>query len=124
MNMLERVDGYLEDAGLYAGWTSQLEIWNDSDSSTDKFIVLQSNGSSPLSDELASDRFFYIHVIGQRGQTDVREAREKAMEIVSYIKNNPIDSCVNFIQMQSDIPRPALTEEKRVVYMLMVRVVA
>ena len=122
--MLERVDKYLEDAGLYSGWTPQLEIWNDSDTSTDRFLVLQSNGGTALSKDLGSDKYFYLHVIGKRGQADVEEARGKALEITDYIVNNPIDSCVNFIQMQGDIPRPALTEEKRVVYMLMFRVVA
>ncbi len=122
--MLERVDKYLEDAGLYSGWTPQLEIWNDSDTSTDRFLVLQSNGGTALSKDLGSDKYFYLHVIGKRGQSDVEEARGKALEITNYIVNNPIDSCVNFIQMQGDIPRPALTEEKRVVYMLMFRVVA
>lgn len=122
--MLERVYDYLNDAELLAGWTAQLEIWNDSDTSTDRFLVLQSNGGTALSKDLGSDRYFYLHVIGRRGQSDVEEARGKALEITNYIVHNPIDSCVNSIQMQGDIPRPALTEEKRVVYMLMFRVVA
>jgi hypothetical protein len=44
VNMLELVDAYLQDAGLYDGWTSQLQFWNDTGDGSEQFIVLQSNG--------------------------------------------------------------------------------
>ena len=40
-DMLELVDQYLSDAGLYDGWTSQLEFWNDTEVGTDRFMVLR-----------------------------------------------------------------------------------
>jgi hypothetical protein len=55
-DMLELVDQYLSDAGLYDGWTSQLEFWNDTEVGTDRFMVLQSNGGTNVSKDLRNQQ--------------------------------------------------------------------
>lgn len=123
MNMLERVDAYLEDAGLYAGWISQLQFWDDTGLGTDQFIVLQTNGGTQVRDSLANDFYFSLYVLGQQGQHNVASVNDKCIEIIEYIKRNPLDSCVNYIQLQAPMGRPGLTEEKRPVIELLLRVV-
>ena len=122
-DMLERVDAYLNDAGLYMGWKSQLELWNDTGIGTDKFMVLQSNGGTQVRQSLASDYYFSLYVVGQQGQENVAETKAKALEIIDYIKEHPLDSRLNFVQLQQPLPRPMPTKEKRPVYELMLRVV-
>lgn len=122
-DMLERVDAYLNDAGLYSGWVSQLELWNDTGIGTDRFMVLQSNGGTQVRQSLANDYYFSLYVVGRQGQENVAETKAKALEVIDYIKEHPLDSCLNYVQLQQPLPRPMLTEEKRPVYELMLRVV-
>jgi hypothetical protein len=58
LNMLELVDAYLQDAGLYDGWTSQLQFWNDTGDGSEQFIVLQSNGGTQVMDGIGGDFYF------------------------------------------------------------------
>ncbi len=123
MNMLELVDAYLQDAGLYDGWTSQLQFWNDTGDGNEQFIVLQSNGGTQVMNGLGGDFYFSLYVVGKHGQYNVSDVDAKANEIIEYIKTHPIDSCVNYIQLQAPLGRPMLTEEKRTVHELLLRVV-
>lgn len=123
MNMLEMVDAYLQDAGLYDGWTPQLQLWNDSGDGSEQFIVLQTNGGTQVMDGLGGDFYFSLYVVGKHGQYNVADVDAKANEIIEYIKTHPIDSCVNYIQLQASLGRPMLTEEKRPVHELLLRVV-
>lgn len=123
MNMLELVDAYLQDAGLYDGWTSQLQFWNDTGDGNEQFIVLQSNGGTQVMDGLGGDFYFSLYVVGKHGQYNVADVDAKANEIIEYIKTHPIDSCVNYIQLQAPLGRLMLTEEKRPVHELLLRVV-
>lgn len=123
MNMLELVDAYLQDAGLYDGWTSQLQFWNDTGDGNEQFIVLQSNGGTQIMDGLGGDFYFSLYVVGKHGQYNVADVDAKANEIIEYIKTHPIDSCVNYIQLQAPLGRPMLAEEKRPVHELLLRVV-
>lgn len=123
MNMLELVDAYLQDAGLYDGWTSQLQFWDDTGNGNEQFIVLQSNGGTQVTDGLGGDFYFSLYVVGKHGQYNVSDVDTKALEIIEYIKTHPIDSCVNYIQLQASLGRPMLTEEKRPVHELLLRVV-
>ena len=122
-DMLELVDQYLSDAGLYDGWTSQLEFWNDSEVGTERFMVLQSNGGTSVSKSLANDYYFSLYVVGQQGQYNIEETKAKALDVISYIKEHPVDSCIGMIQLQAPLGRPTLTTEKRPVYELLLRVV-
>lgn len=122
-DMLERVDEFLEDAGLYAGWISQLEMWGDTGIGTDRFMVLQSNGGTVVRKNLSNDFYFSLYIVGQQGQQNLAETKAKALEVIEYIKENPLDSCLNYINLQQPLPRPILTEEKRPIYELMLRVV-
>lgn len=121
--MLELVDAYLQDAGLYDGWTSQLQFWNDTGDGNEQFIVLQSNGGTQVMDGLGGDFYFSLYVVGRHGQYNVADVDAKANEIIEYIKTHPIDSCVNYIQLQAPLGRPMLTEESRPVHELLLRVV-
>lgn len=123
MNMLELVDAYLQDAGLYDGWTSQLQFWNDTGDGSEQFIVLQSNGGTQVMDGLGGDFYFSLYVVGKQGQYNVADVDAKSNEIIEYIKTHPIDSCVNYIQLQAPPGRPMLTKEKRPVHELLLRVV-
>ena len=122
-DMLELDDQYLSDAGLYDGWTNQLEFWNDTEVGTDRFMVLQSNGGTQVMDGLGGDFYFSLYIVGKQGQYNVADVDAKANEIIEYIKTHPIDSCVNYIQLQAPLGRPMLTEEKRPVHELLLRVV-
>lgn len=122
-DMLERVDLYLTEANIYDNWESQLEFWNDSGKPKDRFIVLQSNGGTQVRDGLANDFYFSLYIVGRQGQENVAETKEKALQTIEYIKDHPLDGCLNYIQLQSPLGRPTLTEEKRVVYELLLRVV-
>lgn len=122
-DMLELVDQYLSDAGLYDGWTSQLEFWNDTEVGTDRFMVLQSNGGTNVSKDLGNDYYFSLYVVGQQGQYNIEETKAKALDVIAYIKEHPVDSCIGMIQLQAPLGRPTLTTEKRPVYELLLRVV-
>lgn len=121
--MLERVYDYLNDAGLLTGWIDQKYIWIDTGGASDKFIILQPNGGTQVRDNLGSDHYFSLFIVGQHGNVDIQEVADKANEIIEYIKTHPLDSCLGYVQMQGPTPRPSLTEEKRVVFELMIRVV-
>lgn len=123
MSMVDAVDSYLDSAGIYTGWQAQLQLWRDTDVANDRFIVLQTSGGTPLTPGLGADYYFSIFVIGRRGMPDIQECGDKANEIIEHIKNNGVDKCLGHIQMQSPLGQPSLTEEKRVVYELLVRVV-
>lgn len=123
MNMLELVDAYLQDAGLYDGWTPQLQLWNDTGDGNEQFIVLQTNGGTQVMDGLGGDFYFSLHIVGKQGQYNLQDVDAKANEIIEYIKTHPIDSCVNYIQLQAPLGRLMLTEEKRPVHELLLRVV-
>lgn len=123
MNMLERVYDYLNDAGLLDGWTAQMQFWNDSQDGDEQFLVLQSNGGTQIRDGLGSDYYFSLYVVGKQGQYNVQDVDAKANEIIEYIKYHPIDSCLGYVQLQAPLGRPLLTEEKRPVHELMLRVV-
>lgn len=122
-DMLERVDAFLQDAGLYAGWISQLELWVDTGVGEDAFMVLQSNGGTQVRDGLSNDFYFSLYIVGKQGQQNLADTKAKALEVINYIKSNPLDSCLNYIQLQQPLPRPMLTEERRPVYELLLRVV-
>lgn len=123
MNILERVYDYLNDAGLLTGWTAQLQFWNDSENGDEQFIVIQSNSGTQVRQGLGNDFYFSVYVVGKQGQYNVSDVDEKANEIIEYIKQNPIDECLGYIQLQAPLGRPMLTEEKRPVHELLLRVV-
>lgn len=121
--MLERVYDYLNDSGLLTGWTSQLQFWNDSENGDEQFIVIQSNGGTQVRQDLGNDFYFSVYVVGKHGQYNVSDVDAKANEIIGYIKQNPLDGCLGYIQLQAPLGRPMLTEEKRPVHELLLRVV-
>lgn len=123
INMLDRVDAWLEDSGLASGWIYQVPFWNDTGAATDRFIVLQPNGGSAMSPELGNDYYYLIWVVGQQGQTDTKSVLDKCYEVMNYISSNPKDSCLGELRLQTPMPTPVLTEEKRVVCQVAFRLI-
>lgn len=122
-DMLEILGDYLNDGGLLNEWTWQYELWIDSKKQKDQFIVIQSNGGTEISKGLGNDFYFSVYVIGKVGVENLEDVKAKAMNIIHYIENNPINNRIGTIHMQSPLGRPTLTEEKRVVYELLIRCV-
>lgn len=123
MNMLERVYDYLNDAGLLTGWTAQMQFWQDTKNGNEQFLVIQSNGGTQIRDGLGSDYYFSVYVVGKHGTYNVADVDAKANEIIEYIKSHPLDSCLNYVQLMQPLGRPVLSEEKRPIHELMLRVV-
>lgn len=123
MNMLERVYDYLTDAGLLNDWTTQMQFWHDTGNGNEQFIVIQSNGGTQVRDNLGSDYYFSVYVIGKRGTYNVSDVDAKANEIIEYVKSTPLDSCLNYVQMQAPLGRPMLSDEERPIHELLLRVV-
>lgn len=122
-DMLEILGDYLNDGGLLNEWTWQYELWIDSKKPKEQFIVIQSNGGTAISNGLGNDFYFSVYVIGKVGVENLEDVKDKAMNIIHYIESNPINNCIGTIHMQSPLGRPTLTEEKRVVYELLIRCV-
>jgi len=115
--MHTRVRNHFVDAGLTAGFITQLLVWNDSGKLTDSFMVFRPNGGSPIRDELGAEYYVMVDVIGAKGANGAVD--ERVQQIISSIQSNSIsDSCIGYIENFSGIPAPVLTTEGRLVYRL------
>lgn len=115
--MHTRVRNYFDDAGLLAGFTPQLLVWNDSGTLTEAFIVFRPNGGSAIRNGLGSDYYVMIDVVGAKGGNGAVDAAVQA--IIDYVQKNPMtDDCVGYLQNLGGIPAPVLTTEGRLVYRL------
>lgn len=123
IDMIKMIEAYLNDGGVIGDWKCHYELWLDDERAKSQFIVIQSNGGTAISKGLGNDFYFSIYVIGKVGVENIEDVKAKAMDIINYIENNPINNCIGTIHMQSPLGRPTLTEEKRVVYELLVRCV-
>ncbi|MBN5205400.1 hypothetical protein JY462_11290 [Serratia marcescens] len=115
--MHRRVRDYFVDAGLTAGFTTQMLRWRDTGKGEDKFIVFRPNGGSPVRNDLASEYLVLVDVIGAIGED---EAVDNAVQaIISHIQNNPMpNDCIGHIENVGGIPSPVSTTEGRLVYRL------
>lgn len=123
INMIKMIEGYLNDGRVIGDWQCHYELWLDDKKAKSQFIVIQSNGGTAVNKDLGGDFYFSIYVIGKVGRENLDVVQNKAMSIIEYVKNNPINNCIGTIHMQAPLGRPTLTEENRVVYELLVRVV-
>lgn len=115
--MHTRVRNYFSDAGLITGYSPQLLAWNDSGKLTDSFMVFRPNGGSAVRNQLGSEHYVMVDVIGARGANGAVDERIQA--IIDYVQDNPmIDECVGYLENLGGIPAPVLTTEGRLVYRL------
>lgn len=115
--MHTRVRNYFEDAGLLAGFTPQLLVWDDSGKQNEAFMVFRPNGGSSIRNDLGSDYYVMVDVVGARGGDGAADAAVQA--IIDYVQKNPMtDNCVGYLQNLGGIPAPVLTTEGRLVYRL------
>ncbi|WP_312197669.1 phage tail termination protein [Mixta calida] len=116
--MHTRVRNYFVDAGLSAGFTTQLLMWNDSGNLSESFIVFRPNGGSAIRNDLGSEYYVMVDVIGAKGSNGATDAAVQA--IIDYVQQNPMtDNCVGHIENVGGIPAPVLTAEGRLVYRLL-----
>lgn len=115
--MHARVRNYLNDAGLTDGFQVQLLMWNDSGNLSDRFMVFRPNGGSAIRNQLGSEYYVLLDVIGAKGGNGAVDERVQA--IIDYVQQNPMtDDCVGYLENLGGIPAPVLTTEGRLVYRL------
>ncbi|MBS0967689.1 hypothetical protein JK232_02165 [Nissabacter archeti] len=115
--MHTRVRDYFIDAGLTFGFTTQLLVWTDSGNLSESFIVFRPNGGSAVRNDLGSEYYVMVDVIGAKGMNGLVD--EAVQGIIGHIQNNPMsDPCVGYLENLGGIPAPILTTEGRLVYRL------
>lgn len=115
--MHTRVRNYLSDAGLTDGFKTQLLVWNDTGTATDKYLVFRPNGGSAVQNQLGAEYYVLVDVIGAKGGNAAVD--EIVQAIISYVQQNPMsDNCIGYLQNLGGIPAPVLTTEGRLVYRL------
>jgi hypothetical protein len=120
--MHERVKQLFVDAGLTVGYVVQVLIWSDTAKLTDSFMVFRPNGGTPIRNDLGSEYYILVDVIGAKGKNSATD--QVAQNIISYVQSNPMpNDCIGHIENIGGIPSPILTEEGRLVYRLQFAVI-
>lgn len=115
--MHTRVRNYLVDSGLTEGFKTQLLVWSDTGTTSDKFMVFRPNGGSAVRNQLGGEYYVLLDVIGAKGGNGVVD--EAVQAIIEHVQQNPMsDSCIGYLQNLGGIPAPVLTAEGRLVYRL------
>ena len=115
--MYLRVRDLFVESGLTSGFTTQLLMWNDNGDASEQFIVFRPNGGSAIRNDLGSDYYVMVDVIGAKGRNAVVDATANA--ILDYIQQNPMPSnCIGHIENIGGMPTPLPTTEGRLVYRL------
>lgn len=121
-SMHERVKQLFVDAGLTVGYVVQVLIWSDTAKLTDSFMVFRPNGGTPIRNDLGSEYYILVDVIGAKGKNSATD--QAAQNIISYVQSNPMpNDCIGHIENIGGIPSPVLTEEGRLVYRLQFAVI-
>ena len=116
IDMTERVTAYLKDAGLTDGYKVQEMYWRDTGKATDKFIIIQPAGGTSVTYDLSNDYFATVWVLGVQGGTDLKDIVTRGREIMQYVKDHAVDSCLGYVRLLSPPQKPYQTEEKRVAW--------
>lgn len=112
-----RVRNNLADAGLTDGFKTQLLVWNDTGTATDKYLVFRPNGGSAVQNQLGAEYYVLVDVIGAKGGNAAVD--EAVQAIIEHVQQNPMsDNCIGYLQNLGGIPAPVLTTEGRLVYRL------
>jgi hypothetical protein len=119
--MYERVKNMFVDAGLTVGYVVQTLLWTDTNKKTDSFIVFSPGGGTSIRDDLSSNYYVDVTIVGA---SDKRIATaERMQQIIDYVQANPIkDECLNYIESMG-VPSPMPTTEGRIVFSLRFRCV-
>ncbi|RDA68354.1 hypothetical protein DVH07_06545 [Hafnia paralvei] len=121
-SMHDRVKQLFVDAGLTAGYVVQTLVWTGSEKLTDSFIVFRPNGGSAIRNDLGSNYYILVDLIGAKGKNSATD--QTAQNIISYVQANPMpNDCIGHIENMGGIPSPVLTEEGRLVYRLQFAVI-
>ncbi|MFP2504640.1 hypothetical protein [Buttiauxella gaviniae] len=121
-SMHDRVKQLFVGAGLTAGFVVQTLIWTDTAKLNDSFMVFRPNGGTAIRNELGSDYYILIDVIGGKGKNSATDTA--VQNIISYVQANPMpNDCIGHIENVGGIPSPLLTEEGRLVYRLQFAVI-
>jgi len=116
--MHARVRDLFVDAGLTAGFLTQLLVWNDTGKLTDKFIVFRPNGGSAVRNDLGSEYYVMVDVIGAKGGNGAVDVAVQS--IINTVQQSPMpNDCIGHIENVGGIPAPVLTAEGRLVYRLL-----
>ncbi|WP_105629745.1 hypothetical protein [Cronobacter malonaticus] len=116
--MHTRLRDYFVGAGLTAGFTTQLLIWNDTGNMSERFMVFRPNGGSSIRNELGSEYYVLVDVIGAKGGNGAVDAAVQS--IIDVIQRNPMpNDCIGHIENVGGIPAPVPTTEGRLVYRLL-----
>lgn len=122
IDMTDRLTAYLKDAGLTDGFKFQAMFWRDTGKAADKFIVVQPGGGTIVTADLSNDYFMSVWVLGAQGGEDMAQVISRSREIMQYVKDHQIDSCLGSVNLLNTFPRPVQTEEKRVAIEISLRI--
>lgn len=116
--MHTRVRNYFANAGLTDGFSIQQLVWSDSGNLSDAFMIFRPNGGSAVREDLGSEYYVMVDVIGAKGGNGAADTAVQM--VIDYVQANPIsDDCVGHIENVGGIPAPVLTTEGRLVYRLL-----
>ena len=114
----ERVRNLFQDAGLTDDFTIQLLTFRDSGKIADQFMVFRPNGGTAIRNDLSSEYYVLVDVVGAKDKNGVCATR--VQEIIDYVQVNPFtDECLGKIENIGGIPAPVLTDEGRLVFRLL-----
>lgn len=115
--MHRRVCDYFVESGLADGFIVQALQWRDTGNKSDKFIVFRPSGGSPIRNDLASEYYVLVDVIGAVNDDEATDL--SAQSIVNHIQQNPMpNDCIGHIENVGGFPAPVPTTEGRLVYRL------
>ncbi len=119
--MYERVKDMFATAGLDNGYTAQTLFWSDTKSKTESFMVFSPSGGTMVRDDLASDYYVDVIVIGADSKRTA--TANHVQKIIDHIQSHPTDDqCINYIE-SFGMPSPMPTSNGRIVFPLRFRCV-
>lgn len=115
--MHRRVRDYFVESGLTDGFIAQMLKWRDTEDLADQFMVFRPNGGTAIRNELGSEYYVLVDVIGADKEDEAADNTVQA--IISHIQANPMpNDCIGHIENVGGIPSPVSTTEGRLVYRL------
>lgn len=115
---------YLKISHLTDGYKLQMVQWEEQpdDNGTMKYMVFQPNGGSGRVYDIGADDTVMLALVSAK--KDALPVIERSQEILDYVTEHPIDSCLNSVFNLGGMPTPIPTEEGRTVIRLLFRCTA
>ena len=105
--------------GLSDGYNVQATMWSDSGEPNDRFMVFKQAGGTNIS--LSYEQYVEAIVISKQGFEELEKLDQDVANIVEFIAENEfIDPCLGRMMVIGGIPSPASTNDKRVIYRLLI----